>query len=164
MGRLPCNSSLPLGPTTNNGHPKAVALAMPTGAAHPVRGPWELEVPGQQLGPPQEPASSIPAQRTLTSAPAGSRHGEPGFTHTPRRGIPLPTVALLPLGKGRLGKSNPSTRPLPWVGESQPKDDARGSSFCWFLYSGTAHREGGGREPRLRPGFRLEALGLFQGC
>lgn len=166
--RLPCNSSLPLGPTTNNGRCQHCSSSNARGVLLPSMGTPGARARGtaarsQAEASQQHPTPETSRLRAGVVRAWGARL-YPRQTHPPpEMGSPCPPWPCC--HQGRAGWVNPP--PLP--GPSPGCDNLRPRmmpevSFGWLLYSGRVRGEGGGREPGLRPGFGLEALGPFQGC
>lgn len=152
----------------------AVDLAMPVGAAHPAQGPQELGQAGRQLSPTQD-SSSVPCrtaaqshagwQLSPTREPASSTHHQdllpppwcgmgtgsqtsPPPNPPPRRGVPLPVVALLPSGKGWLVNPAPLPGPCPGWGHLSTRMMPEANHFAGsFIQAESGGR--GTREPGL---------------
>lgn len=124
------------GPATNSGHGSSNA---------PGCHPPHTGTPGAGArGADQCHATANQQHPQETSGPAlvGRGHREP---NPPGDGVPpLPWPCCC---QGGAGWVNP---PPPWLGQSQPKKDARGRSLCWLLYSGSLWGRGGGSQVMTR--------------
>lgn len=159
---LPCNSSLPLGPTPNNGRCQRHSSSNARGCCSPSTGTPGAGAHGTAARSHAGASQQHPTTETsrLRSAGVQARAARlyPRQTHTSRRGVSLPVMALLPSGKGWLGKSTPRPGWYNLSPKMMPEVDHFAGSFIQAGFTGKG-RQGA----RLMTRFQTGSAGTVPG-
>lgn len=160
--RRPCASSLPLGPTTNKGLLPTPQLQQCLRVLLPSTGTPGAGAGGtaarSHAGASQQHPSSEPSHLCSSEVWARRARLHPRQTHPQQTGFPC-------CHQGRAGWVNLPLRQFPVLAgiiSAQGRFQRQTIALAPLFRQSSWGR--GARQPSLRPGFRLEALGPFQGC